>query len=84
MLCIPNEEDILAGDQLPAAPTSACIASSGPEDESVDFHLGYDDWICLLRANGFDVEDLVGAAAAGGLLRRPPHGVAGLVAAVAV
>jgi hypothetical protein len=29
------------------------------EDDSVNFHLGYGDWIRLLRTNGFDVEDLV-------------------------
>ena len=28
-------------------------------DESVEFHLGYGDWIRLLRANGLEVEDLV-------------------------
>ncbi|MEA2586259.1 MAG: hypothetical protein QOF33_4344 [Thermomicrobiales bacterium] len=28
-------------------------------DGSVEFHLGYGDWIRLLRANGFDVEDMV-------------------------
>jgi SAM-dependent methyltransferase len=27
--------------------------------DSVDFHLGYGDWIRLLRSNGFDVERLV-------------------------
>ena len=30
-----------------------------PEDESVEFHLAHGDWIRLLRANGFEVEDLV-------------------------
>ncbi len=30
-----------------------------PDDESVEFHLGYGDWIRLLRANGFEVEDLI-------------------------
>ena len=28
-------------------------------DESVEFHLGHGDWIRLLRANGFEIEDLV-------------------------
>jgi SAM-dependent methyltransferase len=31
----------------------------GDEPPSVDFHLGYGDWIRLLRANGFEVEDLL-------------------------
>jgi len=28
-------------------------------DDSVEFHLGHGDWIRLLRANGFEIEDLV-------------------------
>jgi hypothetical protein len=30
-----------------------------PEEDSVEFHLGYGDWIRLLRANGFEIEDLI-------------------------
>jgi SAM-dependent methyltransferase len=30
-----------------------------PDEPAVDFHLGYGDWIRLLRANGFEVIDLV-------------------------
>jgi SAM-dependent methyltransferase len=30
-----------------------------PDDESVEFHLGYGDWIRLLGSNGLEVEDLV-------------------------
>jgi len=37
-----------------------------PEDNTVAFHLGYGDWIRLLRANGFEVEDLIEV--------RPPEG----------
>jgi SAM-dependent methyltransferase len=29
------------------------------EDEGIEFHLGYGDWIRLLRQNGFEVEDLI-------------------------
>jgi SAM-dependent methyltransferase len=29
------------------------------DDGSVEFHLGYGDWIRLLRANGFDIVDLI-------------------------
>jgi SAM-dependent methyltransferase len=28
-------------------------------DDGVDFHIGYGEWIRLLRANGFEVEDLI-------------------------
>jgi hypothetical protein len=30
-----------------------------PDDNSVEFHLGYGDWIRLLRSSGFEVENLV-------------------------
>jgi hypothetical protein len=30
-----------------------------PDSDEVEFHLGYGDWIRLLRANGFEVLDLV-------------------------
>jgi hypothetical protein len=30
-----------------------------PDDPGIEFHLGYGDWIRLLRANGFEVEDLI-------------------------
>ncbi len=30
-----------------------------PDDHSVEFHLGYGDWIRLLRANGLAVENLI-------------------------
>ena len=30
-----------------------------PDDDGVEFHLRYGDWIRLLRANGFEVEDLI-------------------------
>jgi SAM-dependent methyltransferase len=30
-----------------------------PDDPGIEFHLGYGDWIRVLRANGFEVEDLV-------------------------
>jgi hypothetical protein len=29
------------------------------DDEAVDFHLGYGDWIRLLRRNGLEVLDLI-------------------------
>jgi len=37
-----------------------------PDEDSVEFHLGYGDWIRLLRDTGFDVLDLVEL--------RPPEG----------
>ena len=37
-----------------------------PDSPGVEFHLGYGDWIRLLRANGFEVEDMIEV--------RPPEG----------
>jgi len=37
-----------------------------PDDPAIEFHLGHGDWIRLLRANGFEVEDLLEV--------RPPEG----------
>ncbi len=37
-----------------------------PDDTSVEFHLGYGDWIRLLRANDFEIEDFMEI--------RPPEG----------
>ena len=39
---------------------------SWPDDTGIEFHLGYGDWIRLLRANAFEVEDLIEV--------RPPEG----------
>jgi len=30
-----------------------------PNDPSVEFHLSHGDWIRLLRANGFEIEELI-------------------------
>jgi SAM-dependent methyltransferase len=30
-----------------------------PDTAGIEFHLGYGDWIRLLRANGFEVEDMI-------------------------
>ena len=37
-----------------------------PDTSGVEFHLGYGDWIRVLRANGFEVEDMIEV--------RPPEG----------
>ena len=29
------------------------------EDDAIDFHIGYGDWIRVLRGNGLEVEDLI-------------------------
>lgn len=65
MLCAPDEDDQPAGDRL-LRPYFGMHRFEWPNEECVDFHLGYGDWIRLLRANGFEVEDL--------LELRPPEG----------
>jgi hypothetical protein len=30
-----------------------------PDSDSVEFHLSHGDWIGLLRANGFEIEELL-------------------------
>jgi len=58
MLCAPDEEDEPPGDRL-LRPYFGMHRFEWPDDLSVDFHLGYGDWIRLLRANGFEVEDMI-------------------------
>jgi SAM-dependent methyltransferase len=43
-----------------------------PDDPGIDFHLGYGDWIRLLRANSFEVEDLIEPRPAEGSVTRHP------------
>jgi SAM-dependent methyltransferase len=64
MLFAPDEDDVPAGTAL-VRPYFGMHRFDWP-DGSVEFHLGYGDWIRLLRANGFQVENLVEL--------RPPEG----------
>ena len=67
MLCTPE-------DAAEDTPVSECLERpyfgmhrfEWPDNESVEFHLGYGDWIRLFRANGFEVVDLIEV--------RPPEG----------
>jgi SAM-dependent methyltransferase len=59
MLTVPDyEADGPSGDRL-LRPYFGMHRFEWPDDDSVEFHLGYGDWIRLLRANGFEVEDLI-------------------------
>lgn len=59
MLCCPDlVSDGVAGDRL-LRPYFGMHRFEWPDDDSVEFHLGHGDWIRLLRANGFDIEDLI-------------------------
>ncbi len=58
VLCSPDGDDPVASANL-VRPYFGIHRLDWGSDESVEFHLGYGDWIRLLRKNGFDVEDLV-------------------------
>ncbi len=58
-LCMPElEADLPAGTGF-QRPYFGMHRFEWPDDDSVDFHLGYGDWIALFHASGFEVEDLV-------------------------
>ncbi len=67
MLCTPEDatEETPAGDCL-ARDYFGLHRFEWPDTEAVNFYLGYGDWIRLLRANAFAVEDLIEV--------RPPEG----------
>jgi SAM-dependent methyltransferase len=44
-----------------------------PDSDGVEFHLGYGDWIRLLRRCGFEVEDLIELRPAESATTRYPH-----------
>jgi SAM-dependent methyltransferase len=58
LLAIPDEDDLPPTERL-LRPYFGMHRFEWPDSISVDFHLGYGDWIRLLRANGFEVEDLI-------------------------
>jgi SAM-dependent methyltransferase len=58
MLCVPDTDGIPAEDRM-LRDYFGMHRFDWPDDLSVEFHLGHGDWIRLLRANGFEVENLV-------------------------
>jgi SAM-dependent methyltransferase len=58
MLFAADEDDVPAGTQL-VRPYFGMHRFEWPDDESVEFHLPYGEWIRLFRRNGLEVEDLV-------------------------
>jgi SAM-dependent methyltransferase len=58
MLCVPDQDDVPASDQL-VRPQFGMHRFEWPDDPTVEFHLSHGDWIRLLRTNGFEIEDLV-------------------------
>jgi SAM-dependent methyltransferase len=59
MLCLPDTDPVgPAGEEL-LRPYFGMRRFEWVDDDSVDFHLGYGDWIRVLTSHGFDVERLV-------------------------
>jgi SAM-dependent methyltransferase len=57
VLCLPPEDEV--ADERLKNDYFGMLRFETTFDESVEFHLGHGDWIRLLRANGFEIEDLV-------------------------
>ena len=58
MLCLPDDADTLPSDRL-VRPYFGMHRFAWADSPEVEFHLGYGDWIRLLRGNGFEVDDLI-------------------------
>lgn len=58
MLCSSELEDDFLSDRL-VRDYFGMHRFEWTDDPSIEFHLGYGDWIRLLRGNGFEVEDLI-------------------------
>jgi SAM-dependent methyltransferase len=65
VLCEFDDADVPASTQLQRE-YFGMHRFDWPDEQGIEFHLGYGDMIRLLRANGFEVEDLVEV--------RPPEG----------
>lgn len=72
MLTVPDlEVDGPAGDRM-IRDYFGMHRFDWPDDPGIEFHLGYGDWIRVLRANGFEVEDMVEVRPSDGSLTRHP------------
>jgi SAM-dependent methyltransferase len=71
MLCVPDEEGSPAADRL-LRPQRSALRFTWPDDPTVEFHMGHGDRIRLLRASGFEIEDLIELWPADGVDSRAP------------
>ena len=74
ILCTPADalEETVVGERL-ERPYFGMHRFEWPDTEGVNFYLGYGDWIRVLRASGFEVEDLIAVRPPAGSTRRHPH-----------
>lgn len=59
VLTVPDRDDEGPAAERLLRPYFGMHRFEWPDEPGVEFHLGYGDWIRLLRANGFEVLDLV-------------------------
>jgi SAM-dependent methyltransferase len=57
MLCMPDESNVPASDHM-IRDYFGMYRFDWADEESTEFHLPHGEWIRLLRASGFEVEDL--------------------------
>jgi SAM-dependent methyltransferase len=72
MLCSPELDDEPVTDRLLRPHFGGLGRFVWPDESSVEFHLGHGDMIRLLRASGFEVENLVELRAPEGATTRYP------------
>jgi len=72
MLCTPDEENAPVVDRL-LRPYFGMHRFEWSDDDSVEFHIGYGEMIRLLRANDFEIEDLIEIQAPEGATTRYPY-----------
>jgi SAM-dependent methyltransferase len=72
MLTASDEDGAPSGDRL-IRPYFGMHRFEWPDQTSVEFHLGYGDWIRLLRANAFEIDDLIEVQAPEGATTRNPY-----------
>jgi SAM-dependent methyltransferase len=58
MLCVSDLDGVAASEKL-LRPQFGMHRFEWPDDPTIEFHLSHGDWIRLLRANDFDVEELI-------------------------
>lgn len=74
MLCTPvDATDDVQVSQCLERPQFGLHRMEWPDTAAVEFHLGHGDWIRLLRANGFDIENLIEVRPPEDTLRRHSH-----------
>jgi len=72
MLCEPDEPNGIAGDRL-LRPYFGMHRFEWSDDDSVEFHLPHGEMIALLRANSFEILDLIEIRPPDGSTTRYPY-----------